>query len=323
MRRVLLWQTVKRGGVIACVAALLAVPPARACDLCSIYVASEAQGVGERGFYAGVAEQFTTFNTLHAENQEVPNDGEFLRSYNTQVFVAYRFNKRVGVQFNVPYLYKEFGADGVGHAHENGLGDVCLFSNYVVLDKEDEDASFRWMVSGGVKFPTGDPAHLNPEEPDFATGISGHDLALGSGSFDGIAGTSLYGRWHRFMGTANVQYSIRTAGAFGYRFANDLSWQAGPGWYVWLCERHSLALQVICSGQTKGQDDMGDMTALPSPPEVPHTAETIVYVGPQLTYTFTDRLSALAGVDVPAHIHSTGDTLVPDLRVRGAVSWRF
>jgi len=41
-----------------------------------------------------------------------------------------------------------------------------------------------------VKFPTGATSHLDPNEPDFATGIGGHDLTLGSGSFDGVVGTA-------------------------------------------------------------------------------------------------------------------------------------
>ncbi|MBI5686054.1 MAG: hypothetical protein HZC54_13360 [Verrucomicrobia bacterium] len=311
-------------GVVACLVSLLLAGPARTCDLCAIYIASEAQGAGDRGFYAGVAEQYTYFNTLQAENRTVPNDGEYLHSYNTQFYAAYRFNRRVGVQLNVPYLYKDFGSDAAGSAHESGLGDICLLGNYLLFEKADEDSTFRWNLIGGVKFPTGDPAHLNPEEPDFATGISGHDLALGSGSFDGIIGTGVYGRWHRFMGTASAQYGIRTEGAFGYRFANDLSWQAGPGYYLLLNENHTLALQLICSGETKGQDQMGDMVMPPGAVmEMGHTAETIVFLGPQLTYTFNNRLSALGAVDVPAHIHSTGDTLVPDLRVRASIAWRF
>ena len=49
----------------------------------------------------------------------------------------------------------------------------------------------------GVKFPTGSTSRLREEtqegagqEGPIASGIHGHDLTLGSGSYDGLVGTS-------------------------------------------------------------------------------------------------------------------------------------
>ena len=299
----------------ACLLALLGTQPAPACDLCAIYAASAAQAGEGKGFYAGTAEQYTYFNTLQSRGNTVANDGEYIHSLISQLYVGYRFNDRVGVQFNVPMIYREFGSD-TAHGQESGLGDVSLLGNYLLMQEGDQDFNFNWTLLGGVKFPTGDPSRLNPNEPDFATGIGGHDLALGSGSFDGLVGTGVFARWQRFMATATTQYAIRTEGAYGYRYANDLTWMAGPGYFLFLTDDHTLALQCIVSGDTKGQDSLqGDAMG--------DTAETLVYLGPQLTFTWTDRLSALLGVDVPVFIHSTGDQLMPDLRVRAAVTWRF
>ena len=50
-----------------------------------------------------------------------------------------------------------------------------------------------------------------------ASGIHGHDLTLGSGSFDGIIGTGIFARWRQGFLTANVQYAIRSKGADGAR----------------------------------------------------------------------------------------------------------
>ena len=56
--------------------ALLAVasaPALIACDLCSIYSASESRGEPGKGIYAGAAEQFTHFGTLQMDGQAVSN----------------------------------------------------------------------------------------------------------------------------------------------------------------------------------------------------------------------------------------------------------
>ena len=50
--------------------------PVRACDLCAIYAATEAQGVSGKGFFGGVAEQYTYFNTLQINGRDVSNEGD-------------------------------------------------------------------------------------------------------------------------------------------------------------------------------------------------------------------------------------------------------
>jgi hypothetical protein len=48
-----------------------------------------------------------------------------------------------------------------------------------------------------------------------------------------------------------------------------------------------------------------------------------VYLGPQLTYTWSGRLSAQLAADLPVSIASTGQQIVPDYRIRAAFTWRF
>src|SRR5262249_28261155 len=146
------------------------------------------------------------------------------------------------VQFNLPVIYRSFRRieEGVVQSGtESGIGDVVLLGNYVVLRKDKEDWSLAWQVLGGVKFPTGDSDRLGGEleEGDETGGgpqsaVHGHDIALGSGSYDGIIGTEFYARWRRFFFTTGAQYAIRTEGDFNYKYANDLTWAGGPGVYV-------------------------------------------------------------------------------------------
>jgi hypothetical protein len=301
------------------VCAVLAAASARpmlACDFCAIYAATEAQGESGKGFFGGVAEQFTYFDTFQSGGHDMPNpDAEHLSSSISQVFAGYNFNNRLSAQLNVPVIYREY-AQSLAHGSDFGIGDISLLGNVRLFKTRMTDFTFYWNASAGLKLPTGDSKHLNPNENDFAAGIGGHDLALGSGSVDGLVGTDIFLRWRRIFLTASTQYSIRSEGDFGYQYANDLSWLGGPGVYLALEDNYTVALQAVVSGETKAQDTIHGA-------QLDDTAETAVYLGPQLNFTFSDRASAQLGADLPVSIVSTGDQLVPSWRVRAAVTFRF
>jgi len=207
------------------------------------------------------------------------------------------------------------------HLARGGNGQTEKIGNFVVYQKFKKHSTFIWSLLGGLKFPTGDSRRLS--EPDVeseaplpASGIAGHDLALGSGSVDGIVGTSVSARWRRVFLNAAVQYAARTEGDFGHQYANDLTWVGGPGVYLALEDQYSLTFQAAVSGETKGKDTFYGVDDNDS-------AETIVYVGPQINFTWGDRFSAQVGTDFPVSIDNTGLQAVPDYRVHAAVTWRF
>ena len=303
---------------------LALVNPGRACDLCSVFNATEAQGRG-KGAYGGVAGQFTHFGTVQEDSQKLPNTAnQYLDSYVSQVFAGYNFNDRFGVQFNLPVIYRSFSrprGSVIDNGTESGIGDASLIGNFLVFRKEEKRFTFAWSVLAGIKFPTGDSARLGEPDVDSVpplpdSGIAGHDLALGSGSFDGIVGTSLSARWKKLFATGTVQYAIRSEGDFGNQYGNDLTWSGGPGVYLALNDDYTVTLQALVSGETKGKD-----TFFGVPDD--DSAATIVYVGPPIGFTWASRFSALVGVDLPVSIHNTGVQVVPDFRVRAAVSVRF
>ncbi|MDB6019195.1 MAG: hypothetical protein JWR19_3684 [Pedosphaera sp.] len=291
------------------------VSPAVACDLCSIYSAEQATGEMGRGFLAGVAQQYTHFGTLQDESQKVPGNGEYIDSSVTQLFLGYNVNNRFSLQFNVPIIYRAYGS-ATTHKTVSGIGDVSLIGNVVAYRKLKEDFTFSWSVLGGVKFPTGNPNHLLDPDSSLPDGIGGHDIALGSGSYDVLIGTSVYSRWKRTFASANLQYAIRSQGAFGHQYANDLTWSGGPGVYLALTHSYTLALQAAISGETKGKDTFSGVPDNDS-------AETIVYAGPQLNFTWSNKLSAQVDVGLPVSIYNSGLQVVSDYRVRAAVTWRF
>jgi hypothetical protein len=302
------------------------VGPARACDLCAIYSVHQARGEIGHGIFAGVAEQYTHFGTLQEDGHEISNEvDQYLNSSISQLFVGYNFSERVGVQFNIPIIYREFKRpEGfeIDRGTESGLGDVSLLGHFQVFRQETKHFTFSWNLVGGIKFPTGDTDRLKEEFNEVEvpgapeSGIHGHDLTLGSGSFDGIVGTGIYARWNRFFLAAATQYAIRSEGDFDYRFADDLTWAGGLGVFALLSERSTLSVQVVVSGEAKGRDTFQGHKA-------EDTGVTAVYLGPQINFTWSDKLSVEVGADLPVSIDNTALQTVPDYRVRAGVTWHF
>jgi len=231
------------------------------------------------------------------------------------LFAGYNFNNRFSAQLNLPVIYRAFGSDTL-HGTESGIGDLSLTANFKAYEKLSTDFTFNWTILAGLKFPTGDSSRLNTPDSELPEGISGHDLALGSGSYDGIIGTTSYGRWKKGFFTANVQYAIRSEGDFHHQYANDLTWFGGPGVYLALTHQYTLALQAVVSGETKGKDTFSGQPDGDS-------AETLVYLGPQITVTWRSKMGAQLAADLLVSRVNSGIQVMPDYRVRAAFTWRF
>jgi hypothetical protein len=305
--------------------------PAVACDLCSVYSAMQARGEIDKGFTIGVAQQFTHYGTLQEDGHKIPNDlDQHLDSSISQLFAGYNFTDRLGIQVNVPIIYRSFqradDAGGIERGTESGIGDVSLVANLLAYRKATKKFTLAWTLHGGVKLPTGSSDRLQEEVDELTapppppgapeSGIHGHDLALGSGSVDGIVGTGVYVRRQRLLFAANAQYSIRTKGDFDYRYANDLTWWGGPGVFLALTESYTISLQLNVSGESKGRDTFQGMKA-------EDTGITSVFLGPQISFTWGERFSAELSADLPASIDNTALQSVPDYRLRAAVNFRF
>ncbi len=308
---------------------------AGACDFCSLYLASQTESGSAKGFYLGISQQYTRFGTLQLEGQVVPNTiHQYMNSSITQFYFAYGVNDYVGVQINFPLIHRSFRRPfngSIQNGSVTGIGDMSLLVKILPFRKTKEHSSFYWKILAGVKFPTGSSAYLQEEanevngggemeeggESDLPeSGIHGHDLALGSGSFDAIFGTSLYGRYHRFFGTLDIQGFLRTPGSYDYRYANEIQWNAGPGAYLLLNDVQTLSLQARFGGEYKGLDTLGSAV-------MTDTGMTSVYLGPELQYTWKKYVSANVGADFPLLLNNTSLQIVPDYRIRGAITGHF
>ena len=85
---------------------------------------------------------------------------------------------------------------------------------------------------------------------------------------------------------------------------------------VLLHDNYTLSLQANVSGETKGRDDFNGETA-------EDTGITAVYLGPELMFTWGEKLSAELGLDWPMSLDNTALQIVPDYRVHAALTWHF
>lgn len=320
---------------------------AGACDLCAIYVATE-QSESQTGWSAGVGQQFTRFATLQMDG-EVTDTGEdeWMNSSITQLVVGYGFRSWFGLQVNVPFIVRDYRRvidDELRHGDEQGFGDLSLIATLVPLRYANLESVVRLSAFGGLKLPSGDPRRLAEEQeeeddpvpfepPDglvFAphetggqvpSGIHGHDLALGSGSVDGVLGSRLFASWRQLYFLGAVQYLIRSEGSFDYRYADDLLWNGGPGGFLvtghdLFGDLYSLRIQAQLSGESKGKDTINGG-------KEDDTGLTSLYMGPAFGFTWGTRLAVDIAADLPLLQNNTGLQIVPDYRLRGGFLWRF
>ena len=318
-----------------------------ACDLCGCFtpqVAEPQVDATEPGFYAGVSEQFTHFGTLQFDGGEVPNPtGQYLDSSITQLFAGYEINERFAVQLTLPVIYREFKRpEGftIDRGTESGIGDLSILLRTVAFQysfgggrtfdlsgknpvaiEHEPDFTFSAVLLTGLKFPTGDSSRLEEEFHEITipgappSAIHGHDLTLGTGSFDGIFGEQNSFRYKNIFAETNIQFTLRGDGDHQYHFANDLVWSGGPGYYFVRNRKTIVGLQFEMTGEYKDVDRFRGKVA-------EDTGITSVLVGPRIVVS-SGRWSAELAAEFPVLIDNTALQAVPDYRLRGGFSFHF
>lgn len=331
------------------------VTTSRACDLCGCFTPQldtmpetepDALRPWTSRFFAAVAEQFTHFGTVLVDGREVSNPtGQYEDSFITQLVAGYTINDRFALQLNVPLIYRDFKRPegfAIDRGTESGLGDISILLKTVAFryaspgsrtfefrDGKDEpvgvvhegDFTASVVLLTGLKFPTGDSSRIEEEfhEIDIpgapVSGIHGHDLTLGTGSYDGIFGGQMSLHYKNFFAAETVQFTLRGDGSHQYHFANDLSSDGGPGYYFVRDAEKIVGLQFLVSAEHKDVDCFRGKPA-------DDTGITSVFLGPRIVASWK-RWSAELDVDLPVSIENTALQVVPDYRVRAGLSLQF
>lgn len=146
--------------------------------------------------------------------------------------------------------------------------------------------------------------------------VDGHDLSLGSGSFDWLGGTSLFAISGMNYFNGLIQYSVRQEGDYGFRYGDDLQWHFGPGRYLIQEDEQTVGLRLRFSGEWK-RHDVEDGVGLDG------TGFNRVFTGPELMATFGNRTFLSIGSDFLIVSESAGEGVLPHTRVSAVLSHRF
>lgn len=316
------------------------IPWASACDLCAINNAASARPDGGRGFVMSLAQQYVPYRTVQLNGHELPPsvlDSVYLDSFQSHFVPTYNFSDRIGVSLNIPFLYRRFQRlqltpSGVSSERgtESGLGDLSLIGRFAPVFVQKMKRSFVVNTYAGVKLPTGSDRRVHEEAESTraldalygvghqhaVSGVHLRDLALGSGSIDGVFGLAVNGRWGRWFLNSQAQYYLRTRGTDDYRFGSQWMLTTGPGCYVVTHKAFTLSLQGLLSYDEMGPDRVFGH-------DVSSTGMRSWFLGPEARFTWSEHASVSAGVDFPLSIDNRGLQNVPDLRFHGGVSWRF
>jgi len=300
-------------------------PSVLACDSCGIYSCAPSLDA-QPGWSLGAHLRFTRFDRLQLDGDRVPDPGRSsVDSWITDVVVGYQTRSRWAFQLHAPLVYRSF-ARPVGESREtgslSGLGDASVMALYRAVEGGGGAGMLRLTFGAGVKFPTGDSRRIAEELTESEetagppSGVHGHDLALGSGSVDGLFGAYMdyvRGRW---VSSGEVQFAWRGVGSYDYRYADDLTFGAGVGRTLLEDARRSLLLQLRLSGETKGKDRLGDAV-------MEDTGHTELYLGPSLTLRQGKRFQADVALELPLLSHNTALQTVPSFRAKLGFAWKL
>lgn len=308
-----------------------------ACDPCALYNASRVLWEPKRSVTFSLSEQYTDFQRRSGTPENSVRDGEFIRSFSTtQASLAYGISESLNLQTNIPLITRRSDTISryrVSTDTDIGLGDVVVATNYALFQKKSPEWSVFVEATGGVKLPTGETGELEElsqgpralpatRRPFFAkhhpigSASGGRAFTFGSGSFDYIAGLAGYTRFERYVVGSQAQYSYRTTGDFHYDFGNEFLWSVSGGYYVVLEHSFTVAALMSLSTEFKENDTLRNQ-------RVAGSGVSNSYLGPQLVFTFNENLGAEMAVDFRTSDEDSQATVVPESRVRAALSYRF
>lgn len=160
--------------------------PTAACEWCAVYRAADARGEFTPGVTLTLAEQFIPYRTEQFNGVEIHRARQdYLDRSMTHAVVGYNFSERAGVAFNLPVIWRSYSfselEDGVRFPRvtdeEVGLGDASLIGRVRVCSDQKMERGFTVDILGAIKFPTGDPEHLE----ELGRQVANYEAIVGPG----------------------------------------------------------------------------------------------------------------------------------------------
>ncbi|MBL7719262.1 MAG: hypothetical protein JNL72_10540, partial [Flavipsychrobacter sp.] len=209
---------------------------ALACDVCG-GASGSYLGILPRfnDHFIGLSAQYQQFNSTHPVMTGAATPVESA-NYTRSITAWGRFYplRRLQVFAFVPYVYNT-AVEPTETVLMDGLGDVRVLANYMVLDTRDSDSRVlhTLLAGGGIKAPTGRNDVVNTE------GIILSNMQPGTGSWDLVANINYTLRAGKAGVNADASYRYCTTNTRDYRYGDRVN-GALTGFY-WL-ETGSISL---------------------------------------------------------------------------------
>ncbi|MFN7115990.1 MAG: hypothetical protein ACK4TA_04280 [Saprospiraceae bacterium] len=207
---------------IVAVMALLTIGSAHACEVCGCSLGGNYFGILPQfhGHFVGLRYQYRSFRSEHLP---LFNESETLISHEyfhtTELWGRWNPSTKVQLFAFVPVNFMRKQEAAIA-SQENGLGDVRLMANVVLLNTGDDIRNvwkYALQLGGGVKIPTG------RSNIQLADGEVNPNFQLGTGSFDFPLNAIYTMRYKRAGLSTEVNYRLNTANQDGYRFGNQFN----------------------------------------------------------------------------------------------------
>ncbi|HTF19386.1 MAG TPA: hypothetical protein VK658_15000 [Chryseolinea sp.] len=191
---------------------------ANACDVCGCSLGGNYFGilplynknfVGLRWSEAKFHSYITATQNLSAQE----SDDTYQK---VELWGRYYLTRRIQLFAFIPYVYNNMeGTDQ--NVYAEGLGDISVVANYVVLNTANGGSDFKHilLVGGGIKIPTGKFDLVDQGK------IINRNFQMGTGSVDFIANAVYTLRYKQAGINFETGYKINTRNRGDYRFGNQ------------------------------------------------------------------------------------------------------
>lgn len=189
------------------------------CDVCGCAINPGMGDVipGVFSNYFGIRSNVRHFKSEHFSFMGEPPIHSDEWFHTTEIYGRYSPIRRVQILGFIPYNAVAKSEDKQENVWANGLGDIRLKVNTLLIDKIDtvQKSIFNVFVGGTVKFATGRYDFLDNESNYFR-----RTMLPGTGTIDYSLGTDILYRKNNLGGIASLSYTWRGENDLKYNFGN-------------------------------------------------------------------------------------------------------
>lgn len=202
--------------------------PANACDVCGCSLGGNYFGILPlyNKNFVGLRWSQASFYSYVAPTQNLQAQSSHDTYQKLEVWGRYYLTKRIQLFAFVPYVYNDMnGTDQVVSAQ--GLGDINVIANYVLLNTGEEKSDFRHtlIAGGGIKLPTGKFSLTDKGK------IINRNFQMGTGSVDFNLNAVYTLRYKKTGINLETGYKINTRNNVDYLFGNQ--YRASAQLFFW------------------------------------------------------------------------------------------